>query len=310
MGTRYHITVVAMPGAADRETLQAEIDDALARVDAAMSTWRPDSEIARLNALPPGEWLPISVEFHEVLQESLRIHSVSDGSFDITVAPLLAAWGFGPRGEGPRIPDAAELGALAERIGASALELATEPRRVRKLAERELELSGIAPGYAVDLIARRFAARGLGDFMVEVGGEVRTAGRNPEGQPWRIGIERPDAPPGTPQLTLMLEGESVSTSGDYREFFEQDGRRFSHTLDPRSLRPVQHGLASVTVLAPDCMRADALATALMVLGPDRGMALAEREGLPVYMLVRGEGGLQARSSTRFAPYLLPRAEKP
>jgi thiamine biosynthesis lipoprotein len=258
--------------------------------------------------MPVGEWLPISEEFHEVLRESLEIHGLSDGSFDITVAPLLAAWGFGPRAQGPRVPDQAELEALATRLGSAGLELGAGPLRVRKLGERELELSAIAPGYAVDLIARRFIARGVADFMIEVGGELRTAGRNPDGAPWRIGIERPDAPPGTPQITVMLSGQSVSTSGDYREFFEVDGRRYSHVLDPRSLRPVEHGLASVTVLAPDCMRADALSTALMVLGPDRGMALAEREGLPVYMLIRAEGGLQARSSTHFSPYLAAATE--
>ncbi|MFM7783120.1 MAG: FAD:protein FMN transferase, partial [Gammaproteobacteria bacterium] len=295
------------PGIAEAE-LQSDIDGSLARVDAAMSTWRPDSEISRLNGLPVGEWLQISPEFHEVLKESFAIHALGEGSFDITVAPLLAAWGFGPRAQGPRVPGEAELEALASRVGSGALELGSEPLRVRKLAEREIELSAIAPGYAVDLIAGRFAARGLGNFMVEVGGEVRTSGHNAGGGLWRIGIERPDAPPGTPQITLMLGGESVSTSGDYREFFERDGRRYSHTLDPRTLRPVDHGLASVTVLAPDCMRADALSTSLMVLGPDRGMALAEREGLPVYMLIRAEGGLLARSSTHFSPYLAPASE--
>jgi thiamine biosynthesis lipoprotein len=303
MGTRYHITVPVLPPGSDRQALQSDIDEVLARVDMAMSTWRPDSEVSRLNALPVGEWLPISEEFHEVLRESIEIHAFSEGSFDVTVAPLLAAWGFGPRGQGPRVPDEAELDALALRLGSSALELGSAPHRVRKIAQREVELSAIAPGYAVDLIARRFIARGVEHFMIEVGGELRTAGRNPEGALWRIGIERPDAPPGTPQITLMLDGQSVSTSGDYREFFEVDGRRYSHTLDPRSLRPVDHGLASVTVLAPDCMRADALSTALMVLGPEQGLVLAEREGIPVYMLIRTEGGLQSRSTTHFSPYL-------
>jgi len=303
MGTRYHVTVLNVPPDTDRAALQSDIDEALTRVDAAMSTWRADSEISRLNALPVGEWLPISGELHEVLQESIKTHGLSDGAFDVTVAPLLAAWGFGPRGAGPRVPERAELEALAERVGTSGFELATEPFRARKKAEREIELSAIAPGYAVDLIARRFAARGIGDFMVEVGGEVRTAGHNAEGGPWRIGIERPDAPPGTPQITLTLKGESVSTSGDYRDFFEHEGRRYSHTLDPRSLRPVDHALASVTVLAADCMRADALSTALMVLGPERGLELAEREGLAVYMLVRAEEGFVARHSSHFSPYL-------
>ncbi len=303
MGTRYHISVVAPPTGTGREALQSDIDMVLARVDITMSTWRADSEISRLNARPPGDWMTVSGNLHRVLEASLRMHALSGGAFDVTVAPLLEAWGFGPRSVGPRTPSAQELETLSGRVGSAAITLADAPLRVRKSADRTLELSAIAPGYAVDLLAARFAGRGLSDFMIEIGGEVRTAGRNAAGKAWRIGIERPDAPPGTPQLSLALSGESASTSGDYREFFESEGRRYSHTIDPRTLRPVAHRLASVTVVAGDCMSADALSTALMVLGPEEGLAFAEREGIAAYMLVRTAHGFTARHSRAFTPHL-------
>jgi thiamine biosynthesis lipoprotein len=304
MGTTYHVTVVDAPAGTGREALQSDIDRVLRRIDETMSTWREDSEISRFNRAAPGEWVALSQETHTVLAAAAEMNRLSGGAFDVTVSPVLAAWGFGPGSAGPRVPDAAELAAATVRVGAAAVELDGPPPRARKSAAREIELSAIAPGYAVDLVAAAFAARGVGNFMVEIGGEVRTAGHNAAGAKWRIGIEQPDAAPGTPALAIALSGESVSTSGDYREFFEVDGRRYSHTIDPVTAQPVEHGLASVTVLASDCMRADALATAIHVLGPERGLALAEQEGVPVYLLVRAvDGGFTVLSSRAFAPYL-------
>lgn len=302
MGTTYHITVVDPPRSLAREALQSAVDAVLARIDATMSTWREDSEISRFNRAPVGEWFPLSDETRAVLAESLRVSMLSGGGFDITVAPLLAAWGFGPSGSGSRVPPDAELAALAEHVGAAAIELDGPPWRARKHAVREVELSAIAPGYAVDLVAAAFVARGVANYMIEIGGEIRTAGSNAERRKWRIGVEQPDAPPGTPVLALALSGESVSTSGDYREFFESGGRRYSHTIDPRTRRPVEHGLASVSVLANTCMRADALSTAIMVLGPDAGLALAEREGIAAYLIVRTDNGFAVRYSTAFESY--------
>lgn len=308
MGTSYHISVVDTPDGAGRAEYQSDIDQALARIDAAMSTWRADSEISRLNAAPVGEAFALSEELHAVLAESVRVSALSGGAFDVTVAPVLAAWGFGPGSPGPRMADAAQLASLAGGVGSAGFVLSDDPPALRKRAPRSFELSAIAPGFAVDVVAEAFLARGARDFMIEIGGEVRTAGQNPDGRPWRIGVEQPDAPPGTPAIAVSLRSEAVSTSGDYREFFVADGKRYSHTIDPRTLRPVSHRLASVTVIAPTCMRADALSTALMVLGPEAGMALAEREGLAVYMLLRDGEGFEARHSRAFGPYLRPDAK--
>ena len=303
MGTTWHATVVDAPSSATRLLLQQDIDAVLARIDLLMSTWREDSEISRFNRAAEGEWFAIAPETLAVLHEALRVNRESDGAFDVTIAPLLAAWGFGPRGS-PHVPGEGQVQAALAQVGSQALELEHDPPRLRKTAPRAIELSAIAPGYAVDLVAEAFVARGVRNFLVEIGGEVRTAGRNPAGGAWTIGIERPDAPPGTPALAIELHDVAVSTSGDYREFFEADGRRYSHTFDPHTGRPVTHTLASVTVIAGDCMRADALATALAVLGPDAGMTFAERKRLPVYMLLREPGGgFAVVSSSAFAPYL-------
>jgi thiamine biosynthesis lipoprotein len=305
MGTSYHVTVIDPPGGTSAAQYQSDIDAVLERIDASMSTWRPDSEISRLNAAAVGEDIGLSAELHAVLSESLAVTRLSDGAFDVTVAPALAAWGFGPGSAGPRMASAEQLAALSGQVGIHGLLLQDAPPALRKLAPRSIELSAIAPGYAVDLLAAAFSARGLRDFMIEIGGEVRTSGRNAQGKGWRIGVEQPDAPPGTPAIAVLPGQGAVSTSGDYREFFVAQGRRYSHTIDPRTLRPVSHTLASVTVIAPSCMRADAMATALMVLGPEQGLALAEREGLAVYMLLRVPDGFEARQSSAFAPYLSP-----
>lgn len=303
MGTSYHITLLDPPGGAERPDYQSDIDAVLARIDLSMSTWRADSEIARLNKSPVGESFALSRELHAVLAESVNVGRMSGGAFDVTVAPALAAWGFGPGSVAPHVASEAQLAALAGQVGSAGFELSDTPPSIRKFAPRSFELSAIAPGFAVDEVAAAFAVRGVSHYMIEIGGEVRTAGQNPEGKPWRIGVEQPDAPPGTPAIAVSPGDAAVSTSGDYREFFVADGRRYSHTIDPRTLRPVSHALASVTVIAPTCMQADAMATALMVLGPEEGMALAEREGLAVYMILRARTGFETRLSRAFGPYL-------
>ncbi len=291
MGTRYTVKVVAdeLP-AARRETLTAAIEAELEDVNAKMSTYRDDSELSRFNASAIRDPFTVSAATFEVVQAALEVGRMTGGAFDITVGPLVNAWGFGPQIEG-RSLRAEEVRSLLERIGSDKLLLWPEEEALSKTRpDLYCDLSGIAKGYAVDRVAGALAAQGLSDFWVEVGGEVRAAGKNGAGELWRAGIERPQLLPGAVQRIVGLDGRAMATSGDYRNYRERDGVRFSHIIDPRSGWPISHRLASVSVVHPQCMIADALATGLMVMGPREGYAMAEREGLAVLFLVRdGEG---------------------
>ena len=304
MGTRYVVKIAgaaAAMGAARRERLAADVHAALEDVDRRMSLYRPDSELMRFNRHASTAPLPLSADLYAVLAAGQRVAALSHGAFDISVAPLVNAWGFGaePRRLAP--PDAGRMPPPAA-IGWQGLQLDAGSRSARKVhPSLQADLGGIAKGYGVDLAARALEAHGIGDYMIEVGGEVRSRGVNARGQPWRIGIERPDAVPPRPYLIVPLRDAAMATSGDYRNFFTHAGRRYSHEIDPRTAAPIAHGLASVTVVAGDAMTADALATALIVLGPERGWALAQQQGLAAYFIVRGEdGNLTGRGSDAFA----------
>ncbi len=304
MGTTYHVTIVEPPPGLSQSAARERVDAALQRVDALMSTYSPESEVSRFNAAAPDGWFAVSPETLEVVETSLKINGLSGGAFDITVGPLVDLWGFGAGSKAAdQVPSEQDISSAAARIGSAALSVRSEPPALRKSAAREIDLSAIAKGYGVDRAALSLEAAGVGNYMVEVGGEVRTAGRNADGDKWRIGIEAPELLRGRALVAIAASGESVATSGDYRNYFERNGERYSHTIDPAAGRPIDHGLASVTVVAQDCKTADALATAIDVLGPVRGMELAERERIAVYMLVHAGAGFEARSSTAFQPYL-------
>jgi len=304
MGTTWHVTLVDPPAGLAREAAAAGIDAALERVNAQMSTYRADSEVSRFNRAAPGEWFAVSADTAEVVATALEVHELSGGAFDITVGPLVDLWGFGAGSKGMgRVPAPAEIAAAAARVGSPALRARADPPALFKAADREIDLSAIAKGHGVDRAALWLEGNGVANYMVEVGGEVRTRGRNPQGGKWRIGIEAPELMRGRAITAVALSGESVATSGDYRNYFESGGRRYSHTIDPATARPVEHALASVTVVAADCRTADALATAIDVLGPDKGLAFAEREQLPVFLVVRVGEGFESRHSRAFGPYL-------
>lgn len=302
MGSAYHITVAAPPAGVSKAALGQAVDAALARVDARMSTWKADSEVSRFNRAAPGAWFAVSAETAQVVSAAQATAQDSGGVFDITVGPLVDLWGFGAGATAREtIPAEAAIDAARARTGWQALEVRLQPPALRKRAPREIDLSAIAKGYGVDAAAHALEAAGVRDYLVEVGGEVRAGGRNAAREPWRIGIADPAG--GGVALAVPLTDAAIATSGDYFNYFEQDGKRYSHTIDPRSGRPVTHALASVSVVAPDCMSADALATAIDVLGPEEGLAFAERRQLAVYLLVRTATGFEARASTTFAPLL-------
>ncbi|WKD48187.1 FAD:protein FMN transferase [Microbulbifer spongiae] len=303
MGTSYHITMVDIPRGADRAKLQALIDSELHQVNQVMSTYIDNSELMRFNRSPVGQAIPVSKPLADVVEMSLDIYRRSDGAFEVTVGPLVNLWGFGPQPEPEKIPSETDIARLQQIVGSDALKMTREPDTLTRERPVEIDLSAIAKGYGVDRIALLLEQRGIRNYLVEIGGELRTLGKNPKGRIWRIGIEAPDSIGQIVQQSIGVSGKGVATSGDYRNYYERGGVRYAHSIDPRTGRPLQHRLASVTVVADSCAEADGLATALNVLGVEAGMALAERENLAVFMLVKTDKGFEQRYSAAFAPYL-------
>lgn len=301
MGSTWSLRIAgrASPGleAVARQAVQAAFDGVVAR----MSTFQAGSEVSRFNRHASREPFELSPDTLLVLERAREVAAASAGAFDVTVGPLVSAWGFGAgAAERGDAPGASELAALP--VGWRQL-LLMDGAALKAHPSLAIDLSGIAKGHAVDRAAAALEALGVERYMVEAGGEVRTRGLNAEGRPWQIGIERPDAWPPVAQRVVPLAGLALATSGDYRNFYEAGGRRVHHEIDPATRAPAgdAHGtLASVSVAYAECMAADAWATALFVLGRERGLALAEREGLAAHFIERdGRGGFVERSSASF-----------
>jgi thiamine biosynthesis lipoprotein len=304
MGTHYHITVVGPAGddfTLNVDALQAGVDEQLDYINQLMSTYINDSELMQFNRTPVGQWVDLSEPLMAVLTISEEISQRSEGAFDVSVGPLVNLWGFGPNMQPERVPSDAALAAARARTGYRFLQL--DVTRARRKADIAVDLSAVAKGYGVDWIANFLIDRGFNDFMIEIGGEVRVVGHSPRNTPWRIAVEQPSLLAGGARLALSIDNHAVATSGDYRNFFEIDGVRYSHTIDPKTGQPITHNLASVTVVAETAARADAWATALNVLGPERGMALANAQQLAVYMIVKEKGGFVDRQSVTFSQLL-------
>lgn len=312
MGTTWSVKVAEELDAAARESLADAVQAQLDRVDSLMSTWNPDSELSRFNRTAAREAFPVSPETLRVFEIAREVSRRSGGAFDVTVAPLVAAWGFGAYAQSEIPPDGALVSALLHRVGSGLVETNAATGTLEKLRDDvECDLSGIAKGYAVDLVAIALAEAGHADFLVEVGGELRAQGRRLDGARWRVAIETPDEETRTVHEVLELDGLALATSGDYRNYYEDGGVRVSHTIDPRSGYPIRHNLASVTVVHRETVRADAWATALNVLGPEAGPALAEELDLAAFFIVREEGGaFSSRATTEFeALRAAPEAEQ-
>ena len=303
MGTTYTVKITP-PLPMDRAELAAGIAAILDGVDGRMSTYKPESELSRLNANPAQDWQPISPALADIFGVALDISRLTDGAFDITVGPLVNLWGFGPGGRPQQVPDDAAFAEARQRVGYKFIELdARTPAMRKQVTDLYMDLSGIAQGFGADAVGEYLSARGVKNLMVDVSGEILARGVNAAGQPWHIGIERPVAPEGSIERIVALRDMAMATSGDYRNYFEQGGIRYSHLIDPVTGRPITHRLASVSVLAPTATRADGLATALMILGPERGFELAMREKLPALFIMRTDSGFEERWTPFLEPYL-------
>ncbi len=316
MGTYYAVKIAGEGLSRERlGELQAMIEGELEEVDSKMSTYIDDSELSRFNRYRKTTPFPVSPATLEVVSAALEIARLTGGAYDVTIGPLVNAWGFGA---GANLLDLSDqdIRRLVDSVGYTWLEADPAASALRKLRpDLYCDLSSIAKGYAVDRVSEALAAAGFAGVWVEVGGEVRAAGRNAEDRVWRLGIERPELETGAPALggragnlqrILPLSDAAVATSGDYRNYRERDGARISHIIDPRSGMPVGHRLASVSVVHRRCTIADALATALMVLGPEEGLELALREDLAALFLVRDGQGFSEIMTPAFERLTRPR----
>lgn len=300
LGTTFNVLLVAPGENFAKEQLQSSILETLDAIDMLASTWREDSELSRFNANSSTGWIGTSREFCLAIEHALEISRLTDGAFDITVGPLVNLWGFGPDGNATEPPTEAALLAVMGRVGYDGLQTRCETPAVSKEnGNIYVDLSGWAKGHAVDRLAALLDQREIKDYLVEIGGELKVRGHNAEGLKWAVAIEAPSTTKRVPHSVLRLTDTSVATSGDYRNFFKYDGQLYSHTIDARTGRPISHTLAAVTVVNPSAAYADAMATALLVLGPTDGPKRAEALGIAAYFLIREETSVEAISTPSF-----------
>lgn len=302
MGCPWSVTWVD-EGRVDRKRLEAGIQAVFARVIDQMSTWEPQSSISRFNRAAPGSWLPLPPEFALVLGCAMLVARASGGALDPTAGELVTLWGFGPAGRhhepGFAMPLAAQVTQALQRCGWRRVQVDTAALRLHQPGGLQLDLSAVAKGFAVDEVSRFLRGEGVAHHLVDIGGELRGAGMKPDGQPWWVDVQLPPGADAAIPTRIALHGLSVATSGDYLQAFSVAGRRFSHCIDPRSGYPVDNGVCAVTVLHADCMLADAWSTALMVLGAQAGMAVAEKEQLAALWIERVDGGVVEHGSSAF-----------
>lgn len=303
MGTTYSVVAIDKSNAVTQAELQGAVTQALAQVNGQMSNWDAGSEISRFNRQASTAPMAISPALQGVMQAAQDVHLASEGRFDTTMGPLIELWGFGANGRTARPSDAQIAQALAHAGHTRTLGLSAGALR-KTDPQAQVYLASIGKGYGADQIGRALESFGIRDYMVEIGGDIYAAGRNPEGQPWKIGIETPVAQNRGIYDVVGLSGMGLASSGDYRNYFEEDGQRFSHVIDPVTGRPITHHTASATVLAENAMLADAWSTAMLVLGRERGLQIADAHDVAVLFIGREGKGTDAQftsaSSARYA----------
>ena len=304
MGTTWHVTYVAPASDVDSALIQAGIEERLQQVVLSMSTYQADSEISRFNAAPLNTWFVVSPDFYTVLSSALAIGGQSGGAYDVTVGSLVDLWGFGPTMSIQAPPAAEAIDTLLLQVGQHQLRVDAEAPGVMKLADVRLDFSSIAKGFGVDQVAELLDSQGIERYLVELGGEMRMSGLSHRGDAWHVAIEQPDSAQRSVAAAVSVTDQAVATSGDYRNYFEIDGQHYSHSIDPRSGWPVAHDLVSVTVIHPSAMIADAWATALIVLGAEEAMVVAQEQGLAVYLIRRKGSEYEHSHTPEFASFLV------
>jgi len=297
MGSTYSIKWVPSEQSPEPEVLQEEIEAMFARFDSEASNWRHDSDLARFNAAAANTCMPMPESVLDMVRLSDHLYSDSEGSFDITVAPLLKLWGF-HGGEQHQVPDPEHLQQVMAEVGQQHLRIDANNQLCKDVA-LTLDISSVGAGYMVDRVVERLATYDVTNYMVEITGELKAAGHKPGSRPWRIAIEEPRDDERVAQMILALDGEGVSTSGDYRNYYEVNGQRFSHTFDARSGHPVMHKLAAVTVLDESAAEADGLSTLLMIMGEDTGWDYAVAHEIPAFFVIRKGEAFVSKGTPQF-----------
>lgn len=297
MGSSYSIQYVRAPSGPAPEQVQAAVEKILQEIDQHYSTYRSDSIVSQFNQLPGGHCLPMPADMLGLVVFGQQLAEQSAGAFDLTVEPLLDLWGFGPQARREQVPEPQALAQVRQRVGYRHLRI--EPGALCKDEPVQMDFNSIAAGLAVDLIAERLSAMGIENYLAEATGELKAVGRKPDGSHWRVALELPRVDRQIARQVISVDNLSVSTSGDYRNYFEDNGRRYSHTFDARLGRPVAHDLAAVTVLDASALRADGYSTLLLILGSQQGWDFAVAHGIAAILVTRIEGGFISKATPAF-----------
>ncbi|WP_252176132.1 FAD:protein FMN transferase [Endozoicomonas sp. 4G] len=333
MGTTYSITYVSTPFSHSTENVKKQVDKLLEAINDSMSTYREDSELMQFNRAEVGKPFKASDELVDLVERSLVVSRMSNGAYDVTVGPLVNLWGFGPAQASGQpteskkassdsgdknapefvewmmnnypaeLPSDEEIAAAQAKVGYQAIVADTRNDLLTRTKDVFVDLSSIAKGYGVDKVAALLESEGINSYLVEIGGEIKVGGPKPDGAPWKLGIRGPAMANSQPALIVELENKAMATSGDYLNYFEVDGKKYSHTINPRTGHPEMGRLAEVAVIEDNVAEADALATMFMVLGDKEGLKLANREGIAAYFTYHTDNGYEAVSSDAFKPYL-------
>ena len=304
MGTTWSVIMLQDAVDAESNALKKLLQKRLDQINSLMSTYDPASELSQFNNQNSSDWFMISKDTARVIELSQEISVLSEGAFDVSVGPLVEIWGFGATQRGKRIPTEDQVSKSLARVGYKNIHLRREPAAIRKqIPELQIDLSAVAKGYAVDALAKILEQQGINNYLLEIGGELQISGHRGDDTPWQIAIEEPLEGVREVAVIFPLTNTALATSGNYRNFYVEDGQRYSHTIDPVSGKPVRHKLASVTVLARTCARADALATALMVLGEEKGRQFCEKNQIAAYFLIHERTSMTVYASPAFERFL-------